>query len=67
MVGDNTAAYAKTKSNVAEIRETCGQICDTTITGVKGKYVDAIWKNFDCKELFSSDSFDRCVVSNYIS
>ena len=47
------------KTILKEIKVACGDICLTNDDGVKGKYYNAIWKDFQCKELFSQDIFDR--------
>ena len=36
------------------IRADCGEICDTTITGIPGKYVDKIEKDIYCNSLMAS-------------
>ena len=59
IVGDNTNAYINMKTILKEIKVACGNICLTNDDGVKGKYYNAIWKDFECKELFSQDIFDR--------
>ena len=45
---------------VEEIKEKCGQVCDTDIgSDIDGKYYDQLWKNIDCKAMFKHSIFDR--------
>ena len=57
--GDNVAAFANLKVTAEKIRTSCGEICDTGKSGKPGKYVDAVWKNFDCEKLFANEYFDK--------
>jgi hypothetical protein len=59
MVGDNTAAYINLKTISQQIRKSCGNVCDTSQEGLPGKYYNAIWKDFQCQDLFSESIFDR--------
>ena len=51
--------YADLRQNLALIRESCGEVCDTTKTGVPDKYYDFIEKEVNCKALFENDLIDR--------
>ena len=45
---------------VEEIKEKCGQVCDTDIgSDIDGKYYDQLWKNIDCKAMFKYSILDR--------
>ena len=59
---DNTEPFNRLKSILEEIKASCGNICSTNDTGVPGKYYNVIWKDFDCKDLFSNEDFDRYVL-----
>jgi len=37
-------------------------VCNTNITGSRGKYYEAIWKDIQCEEIFDTDIFDRHVL-----
>ena len=58
-VGDNTENFIQLKKNWNEMKLACGNVCLTNDTGVPAKYYNAIWKDFECKDLFSNDVFDR--------
>jgi hypothetical protein len=59
LVGDNVDAYINLKTISKEMKSACGNVCLTNDGGVKGKYYNAIWKDFQCHDLFSHDIFDR--------
>ena len=50
--------YENLKKTVASVRKSCGEICDTTISGKPGKYFDEIHKKVDCDALFSNPDID---------
>ena len=50
--------YENLKKTVASVKKSCGEICDTTISGKPGKYFDEIHKIVDCDALFSNPDID---------
>ena len=47
------------KSTVAEIKQKCGQVCDTNLeSDINGKYYNQLWKNIDCQAMFKYSIFD---------
>ena len=61
-VGDNTAAYNDLKVISKKVKKICENVCDTKQTGVPGKYYNAIWKDFECQNLFEDNVFDRYLI-----
>jgi hypothetical protein len=57
--GDNVTPYNNLKIISEKLKSSCGNICFTNETGVRGKYYNAIWKDIDCKSLFSKPLFDK--------
>ena len=56
---ESTKSYHNLKSTVAEIKQKCGQVCDTNLeSDIKGKYYDQLWKNIDCQAMFKYSIFD---------
>ena len=51
-------AYTDLKKSIASVKESCGEVCDQTITGKPGKYFEEITKNIQCPALFSMDAID---------
>ena len=51
-------AYTDLKKSIASVKESCGEVCDQTITGKPGKYFEKITKNIQCPALFSMDAID---------
>ena len=41
------------------IKESCGELCNTNIKGVKGKYYNFIKKEVNCDALFENQDIDR--------
>ena len=60
---DNKQVYQNLRSKVASIKESCGQICDQTIKGTSGKYLEFIKKNVDCQAIFNNPDID--IVSEF--
>ena len=59
-VDSETESYYNLKSTVAEIKQKCGQVCDTNLeSDIKGKYYNQLWKNIDCQAMFKHSIFDR--------
>ena len=50
--------HANLKENLAKIRASCGEVCDLSITGPKGKYYDVLTKEVDCRALFENELID---------
>ena len=50
--------YANLKKSIESVRKSCGQVCDTSVTGTPGKYYDVIEKTVDCDALFSNPDID---------
>ena len=55
----NKEIYENLKKSLKAIKESCGEICDQTITGKPGEYFDHIKKNVDCQAIFSDSDVDR--------
>lgn len=50
----------KLQPGFADIKASCGELCNVSPESAKeflhpGPYFDAVWKNFDCNQLFSHD------------
>ncbi len=50
--------YANLKKTIASVRESCGQVCDTSVTGKPDKYYEYIEKEVNCEALFSNPDID---------
>ena len=55
----NKEIYENLKKSLKAIKESCGEICDQTITGEPGEYFDHIKKNVNCQAIFSDPNVDR--------
>lgn len=55
----NEKAEANLKKTIASIKSSCGQVCDTTIKGIPGKYFDQLSKTVDCPALFKNEDIDK--------
>ena len=54
-----TQKYKTLKSIVGEIKQKCGQVCDTNLeSDMDGKYYKQLWKNIDCLAMFENPIFD---------
>ena len=51
--------YEDLRRNLADIRISCGDLCDTNLTGTPGKYFDVIKKDFSCEALFRNELIDK--------
>ena len=61
----NHGMLPKLLSGFADIKASCGELCNVSPESAQeflhpGPYFDAVWKNFDCDQLFSHD-FDSKV------
>ena len=54
----NKEAYANLKISIKSVRESCGKVCDTEISGKSGKYFDVLKKDIQCDPLFTNPDID---------
>lgn len=50
--------HSEIKASIESIRRSCGDVCNTTMTGTPGKHHPFIAKKIDCQELFSNPDID---------
>ena len=55
----NRQAYENLKLNLKSIQQDCGEICNTNITGVPGKFFEGIKKETNCEALYSNPYIDE--------
>ena len=56
-------SHACLESLVDEIKQKCGQVCDTDLeSDIEGKYYNQLWKNIDCDAMFKHSIFDRLTM-----
>ena len=59
-VDSQTESFHNLESTVAEIKQKCEKVCDTSLeSDIKGKYYNQLWKNIDCQAMFKHAIFDR--------
>ena len=51
--------YENLRQDLADIRISCGDLCDTNLTGSHGKYFDVIEKEFSCEAIFRNELIDK--------
>ena len=51
-------SYDQLRKSIASIQNSCGEICDHSISGQPGKYFDFIQKKVNCNDLFSNPFID---------
>ena len=54
----NKEIYENLKKRIKSVKESCGQVCDTTIQGEPGKYYQALKKEVNCEALFTNPDLD---------
>lgn len=54
----NKEIYANLKKRLSSIKQSCGEVCETNIGGIDGKYYKAIKKEVNCEDLFSNADID---------
>ena len=54
----NKEIYANLKKQLASIKQSCGEVCNTSIKGIDGKYYKFIEKEVNCEALFSNPDID---------
>ena len=58
-VDSQTESFHNLESTVAEIKQKCEKVCDTSLeSDIKGKYYNQLWKNIDCQAMFKYSIFD---------
>jgi len=50
--------YKNLKNKIQSVKESCGQVCDTTIHGEQGKYFEVLKKDINCEALFTNPDID---------
>ena len=55
----NKEIYENLKTSLKSIKESCGEICDQSITGKPNVYFQEIKKNVDCLALFKNSDIDN--------
>ena len=53
----NKEIYANLKKRLSSIKQSCGEVCETNIGGIDGKYYKAIKKEVNCEDLFWLQQF----------
>ena len=54
----NKEIYSRLKDRLKSIKESCGEICDTNVEGIEGKYYKFFDKRVNCDALFSNTDID---------